>query len=44
VDGDASARLRLAVEAGGASDALATVREVAAEKDLHIVEPLVGEA
>ena len=44
VDDEASARLRLAVESGGAGDALATVRDVATEKDLHVVEPLVGDA
>ena len=44
VDNEASARLRLAVESGAASDALATVREVAAAKDLDVVEPLVGDA
>jgi len=43
VDGDASARLRLAVEAGGTDEALAAVRDVAAARDLQVVEPLVGE-
>jgi ACT domain-containing protein len=36
-----SARLRLAVASGQATDAIAAVREVAAEKDLQVVEPLV---
>lgn len=42
----ASARLRLAIQSGEAETALASVREVAAEKDLHVVEPLTvgGEA
>jgi len=43
-DGVSSARLRLAIESGSAEHALANVREVAAEKDLSVVEPLVGEA
>lgn len=42
-DGDASARLHLAIESGRTEDALAAVREVAAAKDLHVVEPLAGE-
>ncbi|WP_232687179.1 amino acid-binding protein [Halobacterium zhouii] len=42
--GASSARLRLAVETGGAENALDTVREVAAEADLRVVEPLVSEA
>lgn len=37
-----SARLRLATRAGGSVEALSTVRELAAEKDLHVVEPLAG--
>jgi ACT domain-containing protein len=37
-----SARLRLATRAGGSSEALAAVRELAAEKELHVVEPLAG--
>lgn len=40
-DGASSARLRLAVENGGVDEALSTVREVAGEKDLQVVEPLV---
>lgn len=37
-----SARLRLAVDDGGAGETLATVRSIAAEKDLLLVEPLLG--
>ncbi len=40
--GQSSARLRLDVAAGSGEDALTTVREVAAAKDLRVVEPLVG--
>jgi len=36
----ASARLRLAAESGTIADALATVRQVADEKGLQVVEPL----
>jgi ACT domain-containing protein len=36
-----SVRIRLAVEADGAEDALEAVRAVADEKDLQLVEPLV---
>jgi ACT domain-containing protein len=43
-DDRASARLRLAVASGSADDALAAVRDLADEKDLHVVEPLVGDA
>nr|WP_202613810.1 MULTISPECIES: amino acid-binding protein [Halostella] len=35
-----SARLRLAVESGRTDDALSTVRSIAGEKDLSVVEPL----
>jgi ACT domain-containing protein len=35
-----SARLRLATRSGHTEDVLATVREVAGEKDLRVVEPL----
>ncbi|MFB6266569.1 MAG: amino acid-binding protein [Halodesulfurarchaeum sp.] len=38
-----SARFRLAAEEGSVTAALETVREIAAEKDLRVVEPLVGE-
>jgi len=45
VDSLSSARLRLATTEGGAADALERVRDVAAEKELQVVEPLVeGEA
>jgi len=37
-----SARLRLATEEGEAGATLATVREIAAEKDLRVIEPLTG--
>lgn len=39
-----SARLRLAVEAGRADEALRTARDLAAEKDLLVVEPLTDAA
>jgi ACT domain-containing protein len=38
----ASARLRLATEEGETDATLATVREIAREKDLQVVEPLTG--
>ena len=37
-----SARLRLATRTGETADALDVIRELAAEKDLHVVEPLAG--
>lgn len=40
-DDVSSARVHLAVESDGVADALATVRSVADEKDLQVVEPLV---
>ena len=43
-EGVSSARLRLAVETGSAGSALDTVRDLAAEKDLRVVEPLVSDA
>jgi ACT domain-containing protein len=39
-DERSSARLRLATRPGGAEEALRIVRGVAAEKDLHVIEPL----
>lgn len=39
-----TARIRLAAEAGRTGDALENVRDVAADKDFRVVEPLVGEA
>ncbi|PSQ16564.1 amino acid-binding protein [Halobacteriales archaeon QS_8_69_26] len=42
-DDVSSARIRLAVEGGAADVALSTVREVAEEKDLRTIEPLVEE-
>jgi ACT domain-containing protein len=41
-DDVSSARLRLAAEEGAAEDTLAAVRDVADEKDLRVVEPLLG--
>ena len=41
-DDVSSARIRLAVESGRTDDALATVRSVANEKDLRVVEPLTN--
>ncbi len=38
-----TARVSLAVESGRVDDALATVREVTDQKDLRVIEPLVGE-
>ncbi|KKF39478.1 amino acid-binding protein [Halorubrum saccharovorum] len=35
-----SARLRLAVEEGGVSETLETIRGIADAKDLHLIEPL----
>ncbi len=40
--GKSSARIRLATEADATDETLAAVREVAAEKDLRVVEPLSG--
>ena len=37
-----SARLRLATRAGSSADTLETVRELAAGKELHVIEPLAG--
>lgn len=39
-----SGRFRLATETGKMREALDTVREIAGEKDLRFVEPLVGDA
>lgn len=41
-DGKSSARVRLATETGKTESALATMRAIAAEKDLRVVEPLTG--
>jgi ACT domain-containing protein len=41
-DGPSSARLRLETSEGQTADAMATVRAVADEKDLRVVEPLTG--
>ncbi|MFB6235066.1 MAG: amino acid-binding protein [Halopenitus sp.] len=40
----ASARLRMATRAGETAEALSIVREIAEEKELHVVEPLAGGA
>ena len=39
-----SARLRMATRAGATDEALSIVHDIAAEKDLHVVEPLTGGA
>nr|WP_279527355.1 amino acid-binding protein [Halospeciosus flavus] len=44
MEGRSSARVRIAAQEGSISEALETVREVGAEKELKVVEPLVGEA
>jgi ACT domain-containing protein len=41
-DGASSARLRLAIQSGESATVLETVREIAAEKDLRVVEPLTA--
>lgn len=43
-DDVSSARLRLATRAGRTADAIAAVRDVVADKQLHIIEPLTEEA
>ena len=40
---ESSARLRLATQAGGVEDALASCRTVASEKDLAVIEPATPE-
>jgi ACT domain-containing protein len=40
--GESSARLRLATQSGETDGALETIRAVAAEKDLRVVEPLTA--
>ncbi len=42
-DESSSARVRLKTKSGTTEEALATLREIAAEKDLHVIEPLTGE-
>ena len=46
IEGESAARLRLVAPADGREQALETVRELAAEKDLRVIEPLAdgGEA
>jgi len=41
-EGESSARLRLATQSGRTAEALAAIREIAAEKDLRVVGPLAG--
>jgi len=41
-DGESSARVRLATQRGETAAAIETVRQVAAEKDLRVVEPLTA--
>lgn len=43
-DDVSSARLRIATQTGTVDESLDAVRAIAAEKDLRVVEPLVGEA
>ena len=42
-DESSSARVRLKTKSGTTEEALATLREIAAEKDLHVIEPLTGD-
>lgn len=39
-----SARFRIAVEAGSMEDILSTIRDIADEKDLRVIEPLTSES
>ena len=39
-EGESSARLRLATETGKTNEALSAIRDIAAEKELQVVEPL----
>ncbi|MEF8784018.1 MAG: amino acid-binding protein [Haloarculaceae archaeon] len=41
-DGESSARVRLATQRGETEAALGTIREVAAEKELQLIEPLTA--
>ncbi len=41
-EGVSSARLRLATEADRAEEVLATVRDIAEEKDIHVIEPQIA--
>ena len=41
-DGESSARLRLATQSGETGATLATIREIATEKELRVVEPLTA--
>ncbi|ESS09336.1 MAG: ACT-domain-containing protein, putative allosteric regulator of homoserine dehydrogenase [uncultured archaeon A07HN63] len=42
-DESSSARVRLKTKSGTTEEALATLRDIAAEKDLHVIEPLTGD-
>ncbi|MFT4923640.1 MAG: ACT domain-containing protein [Haloarculaceae archaeon] len=41
-DGESSARVRVAAQRGETAEILATVRTVASEKDLQVIEPLTA--
>lgn len=41
-DAESSARLRLATQSGKTEGALADIRDIAAEKQLRVIEPLTG--
>lgn len=41
-ESESSARLRLATESGKTSEVLETIRELADEKELRVIEPLAG--
>ena len=41
-EGVASARLRLAIDSGRTESALASIRSIGSDKDLTVVEPLIG--
>jgi len=43
-EGESSARLRLATQAGEGERALSALREIGAEKDLRVIEPLAAGA
>ena len=42
-DESSSARVRLKTKSGTTEEARSTLREIAAEKDLHVIEPLTGD-
>ena len=43
-DESSSARVRLKTKSGTTEEALRKLREIAAQKDLHVIEPLTGES